>query len=78
MEFFNYAYCTLLHKNNEKDNLNILISNVHKDIEKKNTNIKTILYTHLRNIKSKKYSKLDIKHAIIKLIIEINKKINFT
>ena len=72
MEFFNYAYCSLLHKNNEIDNLNILINNVYKDIENKNTNIKNVLDAQLQNIRLKKYKMLHFKHIIIKLIFEIH------
>jgi len=73
MEFFNYAYCSLLYKHNEIENINILIHNIKKEIEHKKIKVKNILDVHLRNIFTLKYKLLALKHFIIKLILLLHK-----
>jgi len=69
MEFFNYAYCSLLHKHNEIENINILINNEHKELTNKKQNFETNLDIYVKRIFSLKYNLLNLKHIIIKMIL---------
>jgi hypothetical protein len=72
MEFFNYEYCRKLNKHNELDKLNISISDIQKDIEIKKQNIKTILETYINHNCVTKLKMVNLKHIIIKYILDIN------
>lgn len=72
MEFFNYEYCRKLNKHNELDKLNISISDIKKDIEIKKQNIKTILETYINHNCITKLKMINLKHIIIKYILDIN------
>ena len=71
MEFFNYDYCIKLNKQNELDKLNISINDIKKNIETKKLNIKNILESYIKYNCLIKYKLLNLKHIIIKLILNI-------
>ena len=71
MEFFNYDYCIKLNKQNELDKLNISINDIKKDIETKKLNIKNILESYIKYNCLIKLKLLNLKHIIIKLILNL-------
>ena len=72
MEFFNYDYCIKLNKQNEIDRLNVNINNIKKEIDIKKTHIKTILESYIKYNCIIKFKLLNLKHIIIKFILNIN------
>lgn len=76
MEFFNYEYCSSLHKHNEIENINILKNNIKLDIKKKEKEIDNLLESDLKNMLITKFNLLTLKNFIIKLILLLYKNKN--
>lgn len=73
MEFFNYDYCSLLHKNNEVDKLNILIGNIKKEIDTRKHKLEDNIQSYIKKNYFSKYKQLNTKYMVIKSILQLHK-----